>query len=196
MNTKAIILFLILLSPVSLYAHPHVWIDASVKIHLNDKKQVTAITEVWEFDDMFSLAVIEANDKNKDKKFDKEETLSVKNSYFLNLKNYGFYTNVFVDGKEFPLSMTLSSFSAEIVDEKVIYVFTIKLSKPLDPFKHKVDLGIYDSEYYADIFYAQDPFYAQGIKEGECPYYIFEDKKHPTYFGLVNPKTIRLCRKP
>ncbi len=193
---KKIFILLMILSPMALYAHPHVWIDASVKIHLNDKKQITAITEVWEFDDMFSLAVIEDSDKNKDKKFSEEEIASVKKFYFLNLENYGFYTNIFIDGKEMPLKMTLTDFSAEIVDEKVVYVFTINLSKSFNPFKQKVDIGIYDSQYYADILYAEEPFYAQGIKEGQCPYYIFEDKKHPTYFGLVNPKTIRLCRKP
>ncbi len=193
---KKIIILLLILFPTSLYAHPHVWIDASVKVHFNDKKQVTAITEVWEFDDMFSLVIIKDNDKNKDEKFDDKEIANVRDTYFLNLKNYGFYTNIFVDGKEFPLSFDLADFSAEIVDEKVIYVFTINLSTPLAPFNHKVDIGIYDCQYYADIFYAEDPFYAQGIKEGQCPYFIFEDKKHATYFGLVNPKTIRLCKKP
>ncbi len=193
---KKILILLMVLSPVSLRAHPHVWIDASIKVHFNDKKQIMSITEVWEFDDMFSLAVIKANDKNNDKKFDEKEVVSVKKSYFLNLRNYGFYTNIFVDGKEFPLSMSLTDFSAEIVDEKVVYVFTIAFSKPLEPFARKVDIGIYDSQYYADIFYSEDPFFAEGVKAEECPYYIFEDKKHPTYFGLVNPKTIRLCGKP
>jgi ABC-type uncharacterized transport system substrate-binding protein len=193
---KKILILLLILSPIALSAHPHVWIDASVKVHFNDKNQITAITEVWEFDNMFSLAIIKDNDENNDKKFNEKEVISVKNSYFINLRNFGFYTHIFVDGKEFPLSFDLADFSAEIVDEKVIYVFTINLSTPLAPFNHKVDIGIYDTQYYADIFYAEDPFYAQGIKEGECPYYIFEDKKHSTYFGMVNPKTIRLCRKP
>lgn len=192
---KKILILLLILSPLSLEAHPHIWIDASVKIDFNEKKQIVSITEVWEFDEMFSLAIINANDENKDKKFNEKELINVKKTYFLNLKDYGFYTNIFVDGKEISLKMKLTDFSAEIVDESVIYVFTLILSKPLDPFKHKVNLGIYDSQYYTDIFYAEDPFYAKGIKEGVCPYSIFEDKAHPTYFGLVNPKTIRLCRK-
>lgn len=195
MKIEKLIVFLAFFSPLSAYAHPHVWIDASVKVHFNEKKQITAITEIWEFDDMFSLSIIKANDKNNDKKFDKKETLSVKKSYFSNLQNFGFYTHVFVNKKEFPLSMTLTDFSAEIVGDKVIYIFTISLSKPLDPFNKKVDLGIYDSTYYADIFYSEDPFFPEGISADKCPYFIFEDKKHPTYFGLVNPKTIGICRK-
>lgn len=191
---KNILILIVMLFPLSAHAHPHVWVDVSVKANFNSKKQITSIYETWEFDDIFSSSVIADHDKNKDGKFDVAEIKSVRDNAFINLKNYGFYTHLFINDKKQKIT-EFKDFNAEIKNDKVVYEFTIPFPKPLNPFKDNVNLGIYDGEYYVELTYKNVPFTVEGIESSICPHAIFEDKKHPTYMGMVNPKTIKVCRK-
>ena len=187
---KKIILFLMLF-PFSVLAHPHTWIDAEIIVNFKAEK-ITSITQSWTFDDIFSTGIIADYDKNKNKKLEKSEISNIEKNAFSNLKNYGFYTHLFVDGKKKEIK-TFKDFSAKIEGDKVIYTFTLPLKNQIDPFTQKVDIGIYDSEYYIELMYTKSPFKSIGNKK-KCPYTIFEDSKHPTYMGMVNPKTIKVCR--
>lgn len=40
-------------------AHPHMWIDARVKMHLDDQGRLSAVTQSWTFDDLFSSYAIQ-----------------------------------------------------------------------------------------------------------------------------------------
>ncbi len=176
------------------YAHPHVWVNVDIIANFNSHKQITSITERWEFDEPFNSSVITDYDKNKNGKFDNEEITSIRDNAFIDLKNYDFYTHIFINDKQLK-GFEFKDFKAKIKNGYVVYIFTIPFSKPLDPFKQKIDLGIYDGEYYIELTYIKKPLKVDGIKITSCPYSIFEDSKHPTYMGLVNPKTIKVCRK-
>lgn len=179
-------------SPRGVSAHPHVWVDASLVLHFDGKGLLTSFTEVWDFDESFSSYVLAEHDADKDGRFDEKETRNVRDYAFINLKEYGFYTHVHVDGKEKPV-VSFRDFSASIRGERVVYRFTVDLAASVDPFEQDVQIGIYDEEYYVDVQYVEDPVRLDGM-EKDCPCTVFDDKDHPVYMGMVYPPAIRVCR--
>ncbi len=179
----------------ALIAHPHVWVDVSLRVDFDKNGDIASIMEIWRYDEMFSMAVIKQIDKNGDGDFDAKEESDLKNLYFSSIERFGFYTHIFVNGKEAKTGMKLKDFSARMSDGNLIYVFTIVPEKPLNPLKSEIDIGIYDSGYYTEFSYEEDPVLITGLSGDGCPFYIFEDDEHPIYFGMVEPETIALCRK-
>lgn len=192
---KKFIMFIFVLTLINskAHSHPHIWIDAEAKLIFNNDNKITKIEEYWEFDDIFSMSLMNDYDLNKDKEFNAEELKKLKENAFDGLIEYNFYTHLFIDDKKI-LDITMENFSAVMENDKVIYQFDIYPRSSLDPFKQNIDLGIYDSEYYIEISYKDHPLKTLG-NTLECPHAIFEDTKHSSYMGFVNPKTIKVCRK-
>ena len=189
-----ITLFFITFCVSVVHAHPHVWADAQVVAQFDKSKKIIEISEIWEFDEMFSELIIEDYDKNKDKIFSKKESVAIKNGAFKHLSEDGFYTYIFVDGERYK-NYKLKNFSAKLEKGLVVYMFTLSLDKPIDPFKNKTSIGVYDPEFYTEILYKRNKvFKVKGISSSECSYKISEDKEHPIYFDMVNPKKIDVCK--
>ncbi len=52
-------LFLVPFAPSKSYAHPHAWIDVSVKVEFDAAGRVVALHQTWLFDDFYSMFVLE-----------------------------------------------------------------------------------------------------------------------------------------
>src|SRR5918994_549986 len=91
-------------------AHPHVWIN-DVTTFLFKDRQLAGIRHHWEFDEIFSSYVIDEQDANKDGELDRAEIDAIQANAFSNLRDYGYFTHLRIDGKEVPLT-EVADFSA------------------------------------------------------------------------------------
>jgi ABC-type uncharacterized transport system substrate-binding protein len=172
-------------------AHPHVWIDAVTTFVFEDRALV-ALRHEWRFDEIFSAYVVEEHDANGDGVFDAAETRAVYEQAFDNLRDYGYFTHVRIDGVALPLA-EVTDFVARNDDGVVIYSFTMPLPHPVDPGAVRFAAGIYDPEYYVEILLDEfDPVRFEGPPSGACTFAIEEDAEHPIYYGLVDPPMITL----
>jgi ABC-type uncharacterized transport system substrate-binding protein len=173
------------------HAHPHVWIN-DVTTFLFKERQLVAIHHYWQFDEIFSSFVIQQHDKDHNGKFNKAENASVEKEAFSNLKDYGYFTQVRIDGKKLALD-TVEDFQATIKKDILIYEFTLRLPKPVDVTSHDFAVGVYDPEYYVEVDLDQnDPVRFAGLPSGACTFDIKEDTDNPIYFGMVYPLVIKL----
>lgn len=172
-------------------AHPHVWITAITTFVFEDR-QLTGIRHRWEFDEFFGSYVIEEHDADRDGVLDEAEIAALRDNAFANLRDYGYFTHVRIDGEPLSLDQVLD-FTASIEDGVLVYEFTLALPEPVDPSTEQLATGVYDPEYYIEILLDQnDPVRFAGLPSGACIFDISEDTQHPIYYGLVYPLAITL----
>jgi ABC-type uncharacterized transport system substrate-binding protein len=177
--------------PEPVDAHPHVWIDAVVTLVFQDG-QLVGLRHHWEFDEFFGSFVIEEHDVDRNGAFDETEVAAVQANAFSNLRDYGYFTHVRIDGAEVPLS-EVADFTARIENGVLLYEFGMPLPQPIDPGSDRFAAGIFDPEYYVEVLLdGDDPVRFEGLPSGACTYAVREDEDHPIYYGMVYPPIIVL----
>jgi len=116
------ILLLILLH-LSLFAHPHTFVDLYPTIKVQDNK-ITSLRFTWVFDEMTSSMLIMDLDTDMNQKIDTKENNYIYNNYFQSLADYGFYTFVTVNSKRVQLPEP-TNFKANIKNHRISYSFDI-----------------------------------------------------------------------
>lgn len=136
------ILIAISLFIVTLFAHPHTFMDIYPTIKVN-KDKTASLHFAWKFDEMTSAMLIMEVDTNGDGKIDKEENQFILENYFASLKDYSFYTDVFI-GKKAQDIFTPTNFQASIENNRLIYAFDIKENYPTKGLK----IDLYDEDFF------------------------------------------------
>ena len=119
----------LLLLGFNAYAHPHVFIRFDVNFVTNIDG-VTGIRMNWDLDPMFSQSLVEAYDKNQNRKFEPEEIKLLEKEAFSNLENYHYFTYIRLGDEPYRFNYA-TDFSAELIDQEIRYTFTLPLEKPL-----------------------------------------------------------------
>ncbi len=111
---------ILILSFVSLYAHPHFFIDSFLDIHKDYLKHT------WKFDRLNSKILMFEFDKNRNKKVDEQEKMAFINKYFEPLKKENYNLFIDVDGQEY--SAKPEDIELQIVKKRVQLSFITKVS--------------------------------------------------------------------
>ncbi len=174
-------------------AHPHVWIDYGLTVMFANGR-VAALRQEWSFDEDFTAAVMRdvVGDKAAPKTLAPADVAKIEKNAFSNLKNYDYFTHVFVGGGKAKVGEA-KDFSARLAGAKLVYTFTVPLPQPVDVKAAPVAVGIWDDTYYVDVGPAEGKApKLEGDGAAACQAIIVEDHQHPIYFGSVFPKTVRV----
>ena len=175
--------------PAVAHAHPHVWISAAIQFDMKDGKLVS-VTQRWEFDPMFGAMLANTFDADKDKKLSKPEIALMRRKAFRELRNYSYFTQLRIDGKEHKITEA-SAFTASLKDGRAVYQFTVKLPRPVDPRREKADFRFVDLTYYVDVsIKSAKHIKIAGKGASVCRFKVEEDTKNPIYYGMVIPTMV------
>lgn len=172
-------------------AHPHVFIDATATI-LFDKDRVSGVRMHWEFDELYSSALINDFDRNKNKVLEPEEIAALHDGAFVALESMSYFTHVRIDGHLQKLK-GVQDFTASLKRGQMVYEFVAVLQAPVDPNAHHVAIGPYDPSYY--VHFDLDPkrsVHFAGMQHAKCSYSLDADPDNPIYFGAILPRNIQL----
>ncbi|MFW5782413.1 MAG: DUF1007 family protein [Candidatus Muiribacteriaceae bacterium] len=167
---KIILVFSILFASLSVFSHPHVFVDIRPVIY-NKGSDIESIELIWYYDELFSSAIIEDFDKNGDHKFQKDEVKELHDVIFTRMKEYSYYTYISIDGEALN---TVPIFKPEIKGPSLVFSFryNVGFQQKKDK-KQKIEIACYDTEYYHAMQYTDHIDYKDkkhGIK-------AFFDKK-------------------
>lgn len=168
-------------------AHPHVWIEASIVLHMKGGK-ITAVTHRWVFDPRFSMVLLDQFDTNRTRSFEKSEIAQVKANGFESLERLAYFTNIRIDGEFQPIRKIRDFHAGVENNSQVVYTFTIELEKAIDPRTTKADFLFLDRTYYVDV--AVEKVALKG--DNGCQTEWHKDKENPIYHGLVVPKMLNV----
>ena len=129
-------------APHAAVAHPHVWVDYYVNA-VGGKDGITKLKFRWHFDDMFTSMVKEDFHVQT---LSAKDIETLRDGAFSNLKNYHYYINAKLDGEDFK-PQDVADFGAQMKGRNLEYTFTINLPHPVK----KLELSLYDPEFYVDI---------------------------------------------
>jgi ABC-type uncharacterized transport system substrate-binding protein len=142
--------------PGNALAHPHAWIDLRTRVIMNEGR-VTALELDWLFDDFYTAFV--ADEFVKQDRPPSEFLPEVANTYLNNLAEYGYFTDVRLDGKRLPLGEPTGAESG--LREKRLWLrFEVPLVEPVDPNSGRLTVAVYDPTYYIEIVYLEGEFVA------------------------------------
>jgi len=162
--------------PSAALAHPHAWIDYRTKIVMDDMGKMTALKEHWIFDEYYTEFAIKDFDPNKNGKLDHEELMALGEDNLKNLKDFGYYTELKSDGKKIAPKPP-SEINSYLVNGHIALDFTLLLSEPVDPAKHKITYRIYDPSYYVSMLHDKKEAIAfEGKKAASCQHELTTPK--------------------
>lgn len=127
MLKKNIALLLSVIFFVKLFSHPHIFIDAEIEL-ITSKDKLEHLLVSWQWDEWFSLEIIEACDKNKNFKFEPNEVKIVFDDFFIGVKDFSYFTEIRLNNRRFRIN-EVNNFFAEVLNISgkniVKYYFTI-----------------------------------------------------------------------
>lgn len=103
---------------------------------------------------MFTSIICEDYDLDKNGKLSKSEAKKIEKEAFSNLKNFDFYTYIFVDGVRLPTKY--QNFSVRLSEEKAVYCFTVPFKLPKSK-KFTIQFACYDPTIFTDLLLVDDP---------------------------------------
>lgn len=138
-----------LLIPGRAQAHPHVFVDCSLTFEF-DKQGLKGVRQKWWFDEMFAAMILGDFDLDHDNVLTDAEAKALENGAFVNLKNFDYFTRIFVDGKQFK-PVDAIEFKPAIEDSTLVYNFFVPLRIDDNKQKHIVMVAIFDESFYTSV---------------------------------------------
>ena len=180
------LVFALCFSSPSLWAHPHVWVDVKAEVTIA-AGFVEGVWTDWTFDDQFSQLIIQDNDPKNTGKVDAKMNLSIKKSYFDNLKEYAFFSHFLLGKRDLEVPLP-QKFQASISPEgRVSYRFFLPLGVRLDA-KTPLAVSFYDDSYFTDMeFIKKSPLMVTVTDGGKASVAFHPEKSKTFYGGQVTP---------
>ncbi|WP_198138382.1 DUF1007 family protein [Pelobacter propionicus] len=184
-------LFLIILTGISkeCHAHPHVFIDCSIRLEFSGGK-LTGIIEKWSFDEMFSSMILMDYSKNGSGNIDSNKIAALKKEYFDKLAKDSFFTKMYIDNKVMKFNVA-SNFVPTVEDGKLIFSFKLNTGGVPIP-SSGASVTVYDDTYYNSIEIAEAG--VAGLVPSGLKLKKGQFKEVAYYFGQVHPDAVRLQR--
>ena len=177
----------------NIQAHPHVFIDAQIKVYF-DANGVKGFKIVWVFDKMFSEIMLDEFDDDVDDQFSKEEQKLIYQKAFINLKKFNYFTKIMIDNRPFKIQ-SIANFRAEINEEVMTYSFFIPCSIPIIDVAKFVKVYTYDESYYMDVSLTNSAISFANASKYNVEYQVVEDEKTAYYFNQILPFALQLTLK-
>lgn len=191
--TIIILLFTVLL-PCSALAHPHVFIDASVTLKIDDNG-LAGTRNHWVFDDMFTSALLSDLNIAPESLKTAQGQKAIKTGGFDNLKSVNYFTTVFRNKKPFPVKGA-SDFKAYITeDNRLVYDFFLNIGVPAADVTD-MRVAVYDPSYYADILLVEEDLAVEVDGAMAASHTVVPANDLAYWGGFVIPKAIKLTLSP
>jgi len=149
---------MVALMPGSTGAHPHVFVDYTVRLILTGDR-LTAVWLTWTFDDLFSGLILQEFDQDHNGTLSSAEVQRIEAKHLAEFRRVAYYANINVDGKS-AVVPDAHDFRAITAKGLVTYEFTLPLSLSLASVT-TIEVWVDDPVYYIAYVPATAPIPAQ-----------------------------------
>lgn len=172
-------------------AHPHIWIDATVTVQVENER-IDAVRVEWTFDEFFSAVLLEDFDLDRSGHFDAEEVERIYEAIEPNLRILGYMTHIQA-ALDYQKLERIRNFDAVVEDGLVRFAFETPLPEPVDPRERRLTVSLFDETYYIAIsFEKQNPIRVEGQLPGGCEAERTTEQGPVTVWGVIVADTVRV----
>jgi len=144
------------LSPAA--AHPHVFVDAKAEVVFDAKGRITAIRNIWRFDDAYSAFASQGLDKNGDGKLSVEELQPLADLNVKSMPDYAFFTFLTAGDKDIDFDAPVEYWLQADDDNILTLYFTLPTKGPVEIRGLPAKLEIYDPTYFVAFDFVDNKF--------------------------------------
>lgn len=135
-------------------AHPHAWIDLTVKVLFDKKARVIGLRQTWLFDPAYTVFATEGLDSDGDGVPDKDKLKVLLRENMRNLKAHRYFTDVRFGSERIAFSAVTDK-SSRMVGKRLEMTFTLPFQAPAEASKIPIVYAIYDPSYYIEMVHAE-----------------------------------------
>ena len=128
------------------FAHPHVWVDAKAELVFDGKDEITAVRNIWRFDDAYSAFASQGLDANGDGKLSSEELKQLAEVNVDSLKDFAYFTFITANGEDIDFNKPTEYWLQEN-EGRLILFFTLPTKAPVK-LVDSIRLEVYDPTYF------------------------------------------------
>jgi len=144
----------LLLGSPSALAHPHGWIDVSIKVISDEQGRVTALEQRWRMDPFYSLVVMEELGQVEGASIE-QGLAELGREIRDNLAPMGYFTEIQFDGSLLDTG-EVSEYTTRVSDGRLIFMFRLPLAKPQPLEGSQLSYQIFDPSYYLEVVHEAD----------------------------------------
>ncbi len=152
-GTGLFIIIMVLMLPVPLSAHPHMFIDMKLKPVFSEGKFLGTWVN-WLFDMVFTTSVLMDNGLKLGCPFTDEDVETIKNTAFANLLNYNYFT-FFKTEEEITPARHFRDFTPFFSEKRLGYQFFLPYEGPA-PEAEEIRIAVYDETFFCDIAFTEE----------------------------------------
>lgn len=130
-------------------AHPHIFVEHKMEV-LFDKNGVTGVRMTWAFDELYSTTLRTDYTSSKKGPITAKDIQSLRDQHFAPVAGKRFFTGAKINDERVKLS-EFKDFTASFMNNKAIYTFTIPLTTPNPKPTNKLELAVFDPEWFIDF---------------------------------------------
>lgn len=186
----SLLLFLFLgVAPVSVEAHPHIWIDSRVDIHVSGDR-IETVRAHWTFDPYFTEMILLDYGRARNGRFNAEQVEAIRSGAFQNLRHYGYFTFLRVDGRDVPVD-TVENFHAYLNSEgDLVYEFDIPVNLEIRGSRRSLAISMYDETFFTDMMFREDYAIVQGGSGISYEMELTREQHQVPIWGPMNRETV------
>lgn len=135
-------------------AHPHGWIDLSVRVITDDEGVATGLHQTWRMDPFYSLVVFEELQHVSGASL--EEGLDQLGSDIRdNLSRQHYFTEIRIDGRVQSLG-DVTEYTAMERDSRLTFMFVLPLASPQPLAGRTLEYQVFDPTYYIEVVHEEE----------------------------------------
>lgn len=136
-------------------AHPHIWIDSRVEVHL-EAQRLKALRVHWTFDAFFTQMIIVDYGRPRNGTFSDAQIAAIREGAFSNLRHFGYFTSIRVDGRDVPVER-VENFHTYVDDEDaLVYQFDIPMNVDFRNRSREITVAMYDESFFTDMMFREE----------------------------------------
>ncbi|MDO3378566.1 DUF1007 family protein [Geoalkalibacter halelectricus] len=182
------LLLALLAMPRPAAAHPHVWVDYAVTVVFHDQG-LAGFHLQWTFDEMFSeqirdLAGLQGRQPTP------EQTRLIQTELFDNLRNYRYFTRIWIDGQEFRVQF-VRDFQVRFTDNRAVYEFFVPCTVAAITTPKQIRFLAMDPEIFVDFTWdARRPVGIEHPPSLRVTHELREEPSLSLFGGLFAPRAL------
>ena len=136
-------------------AHPHVFVDGRTEVVFDPDGKMTAVRNIWQFDEAFTQFAIQGLDTDGDGKLSDAELKPLADINVKSLKEFAFFTYLTV-GRNKANFLPPKEYWLEFHGGRLTLFFTLPIETPMAVGANTL-LEIFDPEYFVDFEFPKNP---------------------------------------
>ncbi|MCR4282845.1 MAG: DUF1007 family protein, partial [Bauldia sp.] len=146
-------------------AHPHVFVDAKAEIVFDAQGRITAVRNIWQFDEAFTSYATLNLDANNDGELSQEELEPLAKTNVESLQEFDFFTYLTIGEHEVTF-VPPTEYFLQFHDQRLTLYYTLPLATPA-AVEAPAKLEVFDPEYFvAFTFTPEEPAKLDGAPAG------------------------------